>query len=179
MKNKRINLTQEELIEQVEYNPNTGQFIRIKSYFKNKIGTIANFYHKESGYYRIKINGVGYQAHILAWVYMTGKFPENEIDHIDMNRSNNKWENLREATSSQNLMNRKIRPNNKTGYVGVSYKQFTTDGYAYHFPYTAKCTSQGVSYYLGTYKTAKEASDVYEKFAKDKFGEFYRNPEDR
>ena len=43
MKNRRINLTQEELIEQVEYNPNTGQFIRIKSYFKNKIGTIANF----------------------------------------------------------------------------------------------------------------------------------------
>jgi hypothetical protein len=67
----------------------------------------------------IKINGVPYFAHRLAWVWMTGEWPDLEIDHHDGNPSNNRWSNLRVATSSQNSMNSRLRSDNTSGFKGV------------------------------------------------------------
>jgi hypothetical protein len=59
-------------------------------------------------------------AHQIAWFLMTGKWPVKEIDHKDRNGLNNKWKNLRLATSSQQKANCKIRKDNTSGIRGVA-----------------------------------------------------------
>ena len=94
-------LDQKTLKENLEYCPDTGNFTWLVS--KNnrvKAGAIAsniNYY----GYVRIGINGKQYGAHRLAFLWMTGEFPD-ECDHINHQRSDNRWENLRSVTSAEN-----------------------------------------------------------------------------
>jgi len=73
------------------------------------------------GYHQICIDGVIYLAHVLAWFYMTGTWPENEIDHRNETRNDNRWCNLRKATKSQNMCNRGKQRNNKSGIKGVCW----------------------------------------------------------
>ena len=97
--------------------------------------------------------------------------PENKplVDHIDGNKLNNKLSNLRWATRNENMHNQKISKSNTTGFKGVTYYKPTKK-------FAAKIKIDNKTYYLGYFKTAKEASDVYEKKAKEMFGDFYRAP---
>lgn len=72
------------------------------------------------GYKVIKIGGKKYKASRVAWKMMTGRDPQNLIDHRNLDRANNRWENLYDTTYSQNGMNRKINSNNSSGHKGVS-----------------------------------------------------------
>lgn len=81
-------LTQSELKNKLTYNPETGLFGR-----KNKIAGSL----RPNGYIQIGINKKLFRAHRLAFLYMTGEWPKSDVDHIDMDRKNNKWANLREA----------------------------------------------------------------------------------
>ena len=74
---------------------------------------------KPNGYLQIGVNERLYLAHRLAWLWMTGQWPVNEIDHIDGNAANNAWINLRAATSAQNKMNKRIRSDNTSGLKGI------------------------------------------------------------
>lgn len=67
------------------------------------------------------INGKLYKNHRLAFLYMEGYFPENGIDHIDRNKTNNSWNNLREVSHTCNMRNCKIQANNKSGITGVCW----------------------------------------------------------
>lgn len=161
-----IILTQEELKAQLHYNEDTGIFTRIKI-IKNshaKIGDVAGNSH-HSGYVFIRVNGKLHQAHRLAFLYMTGNFPVDCTDHINGIKNDNSWRNLREATRSQNMKNRVMTKGNKTGYIGVfeNGKRFN-----------AVARLNGSPNYLGTFKTAEEAHDVYLEFAKKHHGEFFR-----
>lgn len=123
-KEKEKLITQEMLKNILHYNPDTGIFIwikRINRYSTIKLGQIAGYINLK-GWRMIKI-GVRYEyyAHRLAFLYMTGKWPENQIDHIDNNKSNNRWLNLRAANNSQNHRNVPKRKTNKSGYKGVYY----------------------------------------------------------
>jgi hypothetical protein len=69
-------------------------------------GRTAGCLHKKSGRNRVGIDGKVYSVGRVAWLLMTGNFPANEIDHIDRDKANDRWVNLREATRSQNCMNR-------------------------------------------------------------------------
>lgn len=117
-----MKLTQDRLKELLDYDPETGVFIwkidLIKQKTKEKI---AGCLHKNSGYHHITINGHKHKAHRLAFLYMEGYFPENQIDHIDRNRSNNRWDNLREVSRTCNARNSNIPKNNKSGVVGVCW----------------------------------------------------------
>lgn len=104
-------ITHDKLIQKLNYNPDTGEFTRPN-------GKIAGSLHKE-GYHNIMIEGKKYLSHRLAWFYMTRTWPVNCIDHVNRNRTDNRWVNLREATRSQNQMNSKLRVTNKLGIKNI------------------------------------------------------------
>ncbi len=88
---------------------------------KIKVGQEAGS-HKEKGYYHLGIDGTNYLVHRLIFCMHHGFMPEF-VDHIDGNPSNNKIENLRVATRSQNNCNSKIQKNNTSGVRGVAWNQ--------------------------------------------------------
>lgn len=115
-------LTQERLKELLDYDPETGLFIWKVDRGNNKIkGKIAGCLDKESGYWKIAIDKKNYRAHRLAFLYIEGYLPENQVDHKDRDRANNKWDNLREASQTCNMRNQKININNKSGVTGVCW----------------------------------------------------------
>jgi len=146
-------ITQARLKELFEYNQDTGLFTRkIRTSNSTHIGDIAG-YKKPNGYMCISIDHKNYYTHRLAWLYMTGIFPEHDIDHIDSNRVNNAWINLREATRSENMQNLKVsKNNNKTGYLGVSPKGCK---------FIAQIKHQGEHKNLGLFNTPIEAHQAY------------------
>ena len=113
-------LTQARLKELLNYCPDTGQFIwRVTR--RVKAGSIAGARHPTQGYIAIKIDGVLYRAHRLAWLYSFGYWPPDDVDHINRIRDDNRLHNLRLATRAQNCQNRRIRTDNKSGYPGVNW----------------------------------------------------------
>src|SRR5262249_32141337 len=110
-------ITQERLKEVLFYSPKTGTFIwRVTLNPRGKAGSVAGC--KDGAYWAIRIDRTLYDAHRLAWLYMTGEWPEG-IDHRDKDGINNRWKNLREADQSQNGANSRLRVNSATGYKGV------------------------------------------------------------
>lgn len=129
-------------------------------------GTIAGFI-KDDGYVVIRINGRNYQAHRLAWVIKKGKWPEHDLDHKDNNKANNRWTNLRPATSSQNAYNQKILHRNKSGFKGVCYVAKSNRYHAY-------IAFDGKNYHLGSFRDLESARNVREDAMRKHHGEFAR-----
>ena len=119
-------LTQSELQRIWHYCPDSGRFTRLVSTSNNvKVGDIANC-HDDDGYIRLKVSNKGYGAHRLVWLYMTGHFPNNQIDHINGIRNDNRWCNLRDATNSINQQNKRApMPGNTAGILGVTWENCT------------------------------------------------------
>jgi len=86
-----------------------------------KQGSIAGYESKTTGYISIGLNSSKYRAHRLIWIFHHGYSPSDDIDHIDGNKTNNKIENLRVLTRSQNLHNAKAKRGNKGGCTGVNW----------------------------------------------------------
>lgn len=146
------------------YSPEAGLFYWRKTVGRRAIaGTFAGGV-TSSGYVSIRLRGRPYQAHRLAVFMMTGKMPTHEVDHRDGVRTNNKYKNLREATTLQNRMNRKLNSTNKSGFKGVSLRKST-----------GKWVAQISGRHIGTYTTAQQASDAYEKASTILFGKFKRS----
>ena len=158
-------ISQGELKEVLEYNPDTGLFTWIKSNgLRVKVGSVAGT-RDGNGYRRVTINRQRYMEHRLAYLYMTGNFPKNEIDHINHIQDDNRWVNLRAATASQNCGNVRKYKTNTSGYKGV-YKQKRSDKWYSQISYNKKLI------YIGTYSTPEEASEAYKKKSIELNGEF-------
>jgi len=114
-------LTQKRLKEVLSYNPKTGIFIWIntKAHRLNN-GDVAG-YKEPDGYIQIRVYGVLQKAHRLAWLYVYGYLPENDLDHIDRVPYHNWIDNLREVSASCNMRNCGNRKNNTSGIKGVSF----------------------------------------------------------
>ncbi len=119
------------------------------------------------GYIAIRIDRHDYLAHRLAWLYIYGRWPKGRLDHRDTNRANNIFENLREATQSQNLANARRRSDNTSGFKGVSLRKDTGRWAAY-------VNFEGKRYRLGCFDTKEAASAAYSRMAASLFGEFAR-----
>lgn len=110
------------LRELLNYDPQTGIFTRrIDIRQRWKAGSVAGNI-APSGYVRITIDGRSTQAHRLAWLWMTGAWPDADIDHINGDRADNRWANLRDVTRTVNMQNlRGAFGNNKSGLLGAGW----------------------------------------------------------
>ena len=158
-------ITVGELKSLLDYNPSTGLFIW-KSDRTSTVreGDVAGTNCK--GYITITINGKRYQAHRLAWLYMTGNLPNNQIDHINGVRDDNRFCNLREVDNSENARNSKHRDNNTSGHIGVNFEVRGSK-------WTANIKVDGKKIYLGRFPTKDEAIEARKK-AEIKYG-FHSN----
>ena len=106
-------------------------------------------------------------VHRLIWFWVTGRWPDHQVDHADGNRTNNRWANLREATFSQNIVNRGPNKNNKCGLKGVFFHPQAKK-------WRARMYHNKKMYELGLHPTPEAAHDVYAKKVREVHGEFAR-----
>ena len=147
-------LTQNELKSILHYDEFTGIFTRLKNSPMAKAGSICNSPDK-NGYIVIGVSRKNYKSHRLAFLYVLGAFPANQVDHKNGIKSDNAWSNLREATNSENAQNkRNPQANNTVGYLGVWF-------HVRNKSFVARITINGKVKYLGCFATAEEASECY------------------
>ncbi len=114
-------ITQELLKEFLNYDPDTGVFTwKIARKGSPGKGRRAGGLDYE-GYTRIKIDYKNYRASRLAWLYMNGREPEGQIDHIDGDRSNDSISNLRDVDQTTNGQNQRKNSSNTSGITGVCW----------------------------------------------------------
>lgn len=157
-------LTQEELKTQLHYNPETGIFTRKIPKQSIKVGASAGCLN--GGYIQISVLNKKYAAHRLAWLYMTGDWPIDQIDHINGIRDDNRLCNLRECSQSENMMNIPKNKSNKSGIKGVFF-----DSHAKKW--RASCRLDGKKVFLGSFVSPELAGIAYKNFAKLHHGDFY------
>lgn len=162
-------LTQDQLKEVLHYSPETGVFTWLVSPCPRlRKGAEAGCVNIQSGKpYRVV--GVRYQlypAHRLAFLYMTGEFPEDQVDHIDGNGCNNIWSNLRAVTGLENQKNRRKNANNTSGRTGIYWNVNRNR-------WVSRIMVEGKSKYLGCF-TNKEDAIAARKKAEAELG-FHKN----
>lgn len=154
------------LLELVFYDPISGLFQARRSRrgiaAGKRLGRVD-----ERGYRRLMLDQCQIYEHRLAWFYMTGEWPESEIDHIDHNKSNNKWANLRLATTSQNHANGRAFLQNPNRLKGTTYKQAERK-------WIAQIKVNGKQITIGRFQSMEEAHAAYRIAAKKYFGKFAR-----
>ena len=148
------NITQDRLKQLLHYNPDTGKFTRLTKWGSQQIGDEPGCKSK-FGYRYIGVDGKGYPAHRLAWLYMYGEIPNGDIDHINRDPTDDRISNLRSVSHSTNLHNSSHR--NSASKVKGVYRTKENN-------WQASIKVNNVTYRLGTYKTIDEAKQA-RKFA--------------
>lgn len=154
-------INQERLKELLTYDPLTGAFIWNDCTRKDLRGKQAGNIRKD-GYRHIKIDGKSYYAQRLAFLYMTGSWPLNHVDHDNTIKHDNKWLNLREATRSQNMGNKNVAKTSRTGVKGITVDM--------RGRYRAVLRNK----HIGMFATLEEAKEAWNEQAKKEYGQFFR-----
>jgi len=158
-------ISQVYLQEILNYNPLTGDFTwKIRIAKRIRIGDIAGCICNSQGYRIIRINKCNHLAHRLAWLYMYGKYPEQDTDHIDGNKLNNTINNLRDVSRGTNCRNKKQLSNNTSGITGVGWCKARKK-------YIARLTFNGKIINLGRFDCKYKAASKYH-LAKEIYGNF-------
>jgi hypothetical protein len=131
-----------------------------------KVGDVVGTINKR-GYVQVKFLCKRFYAHRLIYFMFNGYFPQ-EVDHIDGNKTNNKIENLREATPAQNRHNRKISKNNTSGIKGVSWNKKEN-------VWIAQCQVNKKNYFLGRYHDKEMARKIVQQFRNQHHHEYARH----
>lgn len=150
-------ITIKQVRDALHYDYKTGE-IRWKNppHERIKFASLAGCFNHH-GYLRIRLFGEQFQAHRIAWALYYGKWPNNDLDHIDGNRGNNKIRNLRLASKSINSQNlRKPLRNNHSGFLGVvpSGRKWMAK---------IRLPNGGKQMVIGRYITAQEAHEAYRR----------------
>lgn len=160
-------LTGESIRSVLDYQPETGRFFwkpRHFSTFANANKNAASVWNNrfaghetfleidKDGYRKPKVFGRSIRAHRVAWLHYYGRLPEEIIDHINGDRSDNRINNLREVDAAGNNRNCRLAKNNTSGVNGVTVTKFGS------YRATIKVNNQTI--YLGKFKTLAEASDA-------------------
>lgn len=136
-----------------------------RSWNAKNVGKICGLLDHQ-GYRRIKINGKKYAGHRLSWLHYYGVWPTEAIDHINLNKSDNRTANLREANWSSNCANTPVRPDNKVGLKGVCLYRTGK--------FRAQIKKNGKVVALGYFDRAEDAHHAYVSAAREKHGIFAR-----
>lgn len=123
----------------------------------------------DDGYVQVTVNYQRYSLHRLAWLIHYGEWPTNEIDHVNGRRADNRIENLREATKTQ-------QEGNKLGWSRYGLPKGVAKQ---RKKYRANLMVCGVSKFLGSFQTPEDAHEAYCEAAKRHFGEFFCSGERR
>lgn len=160
-------ITYEQARELLRYDPETGVFTwraerRMGRTGKGALiaspGDVAGGPMKSTGYRQIVVVGRHYLEHRLAFLWMTGAWPKGQVDHRNGDRTDNRWENLRDVAQPINAQNlRRARADSATGVQGVGYQKRG----ARHKRYVARIRINGKSKTIGYFATAEEAHVVY------------------
>lgn len=145
------------LLKLYRYDPETGDFFHTN-------GVACSAISNEKGYIILHINRKKYRAHRLAWFYMTGEWPEGQIDHDNNIKYDNRWINLREADNQLNHYNLLKPKNNTSGAKGV--RKVKSGKYETRIKHNQRTIS------LGVFNTLEEASNAYLDRAKQYANEF-------
>lgn len=135
----------------LDYNPDSGVFHwKVTRGRLAKAGGIAGT--EIQGRVYIKIDGKMHLAHRLAFAFMTGSFPQDRVDHMDGDASNNRWANLRKCSHAENMQNKRVSRSNKSGFLGVS---------KHKAGWQATIAVDKRYHYLGLFKTPEAAHAAY------------------
>lgn len=163
-----MTITAERVREVLSYDPETGELTWIKQLSnRNPVGNRAGVICKQHGYRIIGIDKKTYHAARLAFLWMMGRWPGDRVDHINMDRSDDRWCNLREATHSQNLANTRRWSHNSSGFKGVHLHR-------QNGKWRARITRNKRHISLGLYDTPEEAHAAYCAAAAEFYGDFAR-----
>ena len=136
----------------LEFDANEGVFYWKKTFANAKVGKKAGSISKK-GYWVIGLKSQRYYLHHLVWLFERNEWPAKNLDHIDGDKLNNKFCNLRLADQKENNQNlRKPHRDSKTGFLGVSKKRNK---------FVAKICKLGKKQVLGIFNTAEEAHERY------------------
>ncbi|CAH0316264.1 hypothetical protein SRABI89_05048 [Pseudomonas koreensis] len=152
---KTRELTHARLLEKLHYDPETGRFTRRPPNHKRRIGQFD-----KNGYITIAVDRVKHQAHRLAWLYMTGEHPDEDlhVDHINRIRDDNRWINLRQATPADNCNNREYGGGgNSTGRGASGIHGVYWDGRKERWHVQMQCRGK---YFYGGYHSTLESARV-------------------
>jgi hypothetical protein len=153
--------------ELLRYEPETGNFFWKVTKSPTAVAGQRAGSINAHGHMNLQIDKKMYAAHQLVFLIHHGYIPK-EIDHINRVKTDNRIENLRECTSTQNKGNLSRPSSNSTGVRGVSLNRRSGK-------YHAQIKIMGKQTYLGRFDTVEEASVAYEGAARLYFGEFYAN----
>ena len=156
--------------ELLHYDPETGIFRWRQAagrWGRIPAGSIAGTLSCSHGYWAIGIDGRAYLAHRLAWLYMDGEWPKAELDHINLDRTDTRWCNLRAATKSQNGANRRASTKNRSRHKGVSWDACREQWFA-----CIRVNRKTIA--LGRHDTLDAACVAYRLAATRYFGEYAR-----
>lgn len=146
----------------IAYDPETGE-ITYRTGFRAGSRPIS----VKHGYLLVNIESTEFLAHRLAWQYMTGEAPPMILDHKNGNTLDNRWENIRNAKSTENAWNARKSKNNTSGYKGVSLCKTTNR-------WRASIAHNGKRIQIGRFDTKEEAARAYAQMAIELHGEFSR-----
>lgn len=159
-------ITADQLRDLVDYDPATGKFRWKTRDVAARRATVG--WMNGRGYLRVEIENCRYLLHRLAWLYVHGEWPSLRIDHINRIKTDNRIENLRLATQTQNLWNMRVRSDNKSGFKGVHWNKARGKWMAY-------ANSHGVRTNLGLFNDLSDAVAAYDAYALSHRGEFASN----
>lgn len=164
---KNFPVSHARLLELVSYDKETGMFTRLVSTSPRAMAGTVGESVDGKGYLRISVEGRRYLMHRLAWFYVTGEWPKDEIDHRNTNRKDNRWENLRLADTFTNKRNTRPYRSNKSGLKGVSWHVTSKK-------WRSRIRIDGKEVVLGMFDTPEEANRAYADAAEKHFGEYAR-----
>jgi hypothetical protein len=167
-------MTQDYLKLIMEYDPDSGTMRWLVSRsWQSPAGKEAGRLRSD-GYRHVKIDSKMYLIHRLIWLYITGRFPLDHIDHINRDRSDNRISNLRECSRSQNGANRPNQVNNAAKTKGVYLANWGGGKTKWKAQiYITDDDGKKKMFYLGGFDTKEAAHAAYCAKAVELFGEFH------